>query len=406
VPLYPLYALLFADSGVSTGGISALFALWSAATFLLEIPSGVWADVVSRRRLLTFAPALDAAGYALWTVVPSFWSFAVGFVLLGAGMALRSGAVQALVYAELDRIGATAAYPRLIGRSQAAGGLAALLATALAGPLVAAGGYPAVGGVSVAALLLCAAAGRALPDSRRPAGPAPERVADMAADTDPAADTVRGEDTERGEDDSGPGAALAALRSAVGVLRGSAAVRRALLLSAALTVVGALDEYVPLLVRDTGAAPGTVPLLVAVVTGGSTIGGLFAGRGGRRLAPLLAAAAVLLAVGAGSGAPLGVVPVAAAFAVFYWALAQADARLQDSLDDASRATVTSFAGAGMEAVGIATFAAYGVGSDALGVPARWLFAAAAVLYLPLVVPVFLRRIRAGSRRRGAHRRRR
>jgi len=384
VPFYPLYALLFADSGVSAAGISVLFGIWSAATFLLEIPSGVWADVVSRRRLLTFAPVLDAAGYALWTVAPSFWSFALGFVLLGAGVALRSGAQQALVYAELDRLGAAAAYPRLIGRSQAASGTGGLLATALAGPLVAVGGYALVGVVSVAALLLCAVAGRALPEHRPEGG---QGGVDEEGRGSPAGKDEKDGKDEKGEDATSAevGSPLAVLRSGLAVVRRSAPVRRALLLAAALTVVGALDEYVPLLVRDTGAGPAAVPLLVAAVTAGSTLGGLVAGRGGRQLAPLLAGAAVLLAVGAGSGAPAGIAGVAVAFAIFYWALAQADARLQDSLDDSSRATVTSLSGAGMEAVAIATFAAYGAGADGLGLSARWLFAAAAVPYL-LVVP--------------------
>ncbi|OHV45550.1 MFS transporter [Pseudofrankia sp. BMG5.36] len=390
VPFYALYALLFADSGVSTAGISALFALWSATTFLLEIPSGVWADVVSRRRLLTFAPVLDAAGYALWTVAPSLWSFAVGFVLLGAGVALRSGALQALVYAELDRLGATAAYPRLIGRSQAAGGAAGLLATALAGPLVAVGGYLAVGAVSVAALLLCAAAGRALPDRPPVDGAAGGTGGDNGGQDGCAA--APDEDTVPDDERSG----LAVLRSGLAVVRRSAPVRRMLLLSAALTGVAALDEYVPLLVRDTGAAPAAVPLLVLAVTAGATLGGLFAGRGGRLLPALLAVAAVLLAVGAGSGRPVGIAGVAVAFGIFYWALAQADARLQDSLDDTSRATVTSLSGAGMEAVGIATFAAYGAGADGLGLSARWLFAAAAVPYLLLVLPAAARRARSRS----------
>ncbi|WP_007518973.1 MULTISPECIES: MFS transporter [Pseudofrankia] len=394
MPFYPLYALLFADSGVSTAGISALFALWSAATFLLEIPSGVWADVVSRRRLLTFAPALDAAGYALWVAVPSFWSFATGFVLLGAGTALRSGALQALVYTELDRLGATAAYPRLIGRSQAAGGTAGLLATVLAGPLVAAGGYTATGAVSVTALLLCAAAGRALPEQPAPQPPGGQDRSRRDGTGAPPGDD---DDAILGEERSG----LAVLRSGLAAVRRTAAVRRALLLSAMLTVVGALDEYVPLLVRDTGAAPTAVPVLVAVVVAGSTLGGLVAGRGGRWLIPLLFAAAVLLALGAGSGAPVGVIAVAVAFGIFYWALAQADARLQDSLDDSCRATVTSLSGAGMEAVAIATFAAYGAGADGLGLPARWLFAAAAGPYLLLALAAR----RRGTRPRGVRTRR-
>ncbi|GAB3373466.1 hypothetical protein GCM10027452_31840 [Micromonospora halotolerans] len=103
VLLYPVYTLLFADTGLSVGQISSLFVLWSAAGILLEVPSGAWADAVSRRLLLCLAPLLTAAGFALWVLVPSYPAFAAGFLLWGAGGALRSGALEALVWTELDR---------------------------------------------------------------------------------------------------------------------------------------------------------------------------------------------------------------------------------------------------------------------------------------------------------------
>jgi predicted MFS family arabinose efflux permease len=383
-----VYALVFADAGVSPAGISALFALWSAASFLVEIPSGVWADVVSRRLLVILAPLLEAAGYALWVVVPEFWSFAAGFVLLGAGTALRSGTLQALVYAELERVGAAGAYARLSGRAQAFGGVAELLATALAAPLVAAGGYRLVGACSVLALLACAAAGRALPGpaGRRHSGPAEsERVTSSDQPADPAPNGQGSDVQGAGDDELGQ---LATLRAGLGVVRRSAMVRWLLLLTAMLTGVAALDEYLPLLARGTGAGPGLVPLLVLAVTAGSTVGGLLAGRGGRWLGPALAAAAVLLAAGAGIGLPVGIVGVAAAFGIFYWALAQADARLQDSVDDSVRATVGSISGAAMEAVAILTFGLYAAGSAWLS--PRWLFAAAALPCLLLAAAVVRR----------------
>lgn len=63
--------MLFTDSGLSAAQISSLFVLWSVTGFLTDVPSGVWADVYSRRRLLTLAPGLTAAGYALWTFFPT-----------------------------------------------------------------------------------------------------------------------------------------------------------------------------------------------------------------------------------------------------------------------------------------------------------------------------------------------
>ncbi|MGW6297008.1 MFS transporter, partial [Streptomyces sp. NPDC055058] len=115
VLLYPVYALLFSDTGLSVGEISSLFALWSITNIVLEIPSGAWADAVSRRLLLCLGPLFTAAGFALWVLLPSYGSFAAGFVLWGIGGSLASGAMEALVHDELDRLGAAGRYARVMG---------------------------------------------------------------------------------------------------------------------------------------------------------------------------------------------------------------------------------------------------------------------------------------------------
>jgi hypothetical protein len=43
VLLYPVYALLFADAGLTTGEVSSLFAVWSVVSFGCEIPAGALA---------------------------------------------------------------------------------------------------------------------------------------------------------------------------------------------------------------------------------------------------------------------------------------------------------------------------------------------------------------------------
>jgi len=361
VLLYPVYAVLFAETGLSPAEISSLFAIWSVTGFALEVPSGLWADVYSRRRLLAVAPVLPAAGYALWTFLPSYPSFAAGFVLWGAGSSLRSGTLQALVYEELSRTGAQDSYARLIGRSQAAGTTAVLAATALAAPVLAAGGYRALGMASAAVALLGVPVALALPESRG-AG--------------------------RREPGRGYGAVL---RDGLGEVRGTPGVWRGLLLVAALSGFDAMDEYVPLLARSTGVGEAVVPVLVLLVTAGVTAGGLLAGRGQGRAGPLLALAAGCLAAGAVSGRPAGMALVAVAFGIFQWAIAAADARLQGRIADGSRATVTSMAGLGTEVVAVVIFAGYAAGS-------RWsgpgpLFALAAVPYV--VVAAALWRPRRG-----------
>jgi MFS family permease len=379
VLLYPVYALLFAENGLSPAEISSLFAIWSVTAFVLEVPSGAWADAVSRRLLLMLGPVLTAAGFALWTFAPSYLSFAAGFVLWGAGSALRSGTLQALVYEGLARTGpgegpAERSYARLIGRSEAVAATAVMVSTALAGPVLAAGGYPAVGVVSVAATLLGVPVAWALPEPRR----------------------------ERGRRERRPYAAV--LRAGLAEARRAPGVRRALLLVSVLMGTGALDEYLPLLAESTGVGPVAVPLLLLLVTAGVTVGGWCAGRGGPRAeAPALAVAAGCLATGAlvtASGHPAGMALVAVAFGVFQWATAAADARLQARLPDSARATVTSIAGFGSEVVSVLMYGGYAAGAQWAGAGPGLLLAVAAVPYAAVALALVRRRRRGRGRHDG------
>ncbi|WP_433681783.1 MFS transporter [Nocardia sp. CA-119907] len=149
IPLYALYAVLFADHGLSTGQISSLLAIWSATAFLLEVPSGAWADTVSRRGLLVLSGVLLTAGFTLWTVLPTYLGFALGFLLWGTSGALVSGTFEALLYDELVAHGARHAYPRIIGYARAASEAAIVIAIVAATPLYIWGGYPLLGWSSV-----------------------------------------------------------------------------------------------------------------------------------------------------------------------------------------------------------------------------------------------------------------
>ncbi|MFE7440735.1 MFS transporter [Streptomyces chartreusis] len=368
VLLYPVYALLFADTGMSLWQISSLFALWSITGVLLEVPSGAWADAVSRRRLLWIGPLLTAAGFALWVAVPSYWAFAAGFVLWGAGGALGSGALEALVYDELDRLGAADRYAGVMGRSRAARLLGTVSSIGLAGPVFARGGYAAVGAASFVACLLTAAVATRFPEHR-----------------------------VRVETDDGGWAKT--LRTGLAEVRGDRAVRGALLLVPAVAAVwGALDEYTPLLVRDIGVAEATVPYLIMLIWAGVTLGSLLTGPAERLgttgLAALLAASALALAVGAAARSLAGIALVSLAFAGFQLAEVLADVRLQHRIEESRRATLTSVASLGTELATVVTFGVYAL----LGTEAAHstVFAVLAVPYL--VTALALARSRAATAR--------
>ncbi|MEU4614153.1 MFS transporter [Streptomyces umbrinus] len=390
VLLYPVYALLFSDTGLTVWQISSLFCLWSLTGVLLEIPSGAWADAVSRRLLLWFGPLLTAAGFTLWVLAPSYWAFAIGFVLWGAKGALGSGALEALVYEELDRLGAAYRYAAVMGRARVAGLVAVMAAIPLAGPVYAFGGYPAVGLASVLACLLTAATATRFPEHREPADGPGEVRADGP-----------GEGLGEGPEDAPGGGWTRTLRAGLAEARGDRSVRGALLLVPAVTAVwGALDEYTPLLVRDTGVAESAVPNWLLLIWAGAAVGGLLAGVG-RRLgtggfAGLLSVSAVALAAGAWVRTPAGIGLVALSFCGFQLASVLADARLQDRIGGTGRATLTSVAGVGTDLTTIAVYGAYGVIGSATTHGAA--FALFAVPYL--VTAALLAVVGKGAARKG------
>ncbi|WP_426514783.1 MFS transporter [Dactylosporangium sp. McL0621] len=340
VPLYPLYALLFTDTGLSGGEISLLFALWSTVGIVAEVPTGALADRFSRRVNLVAAGLLQAAGFALWTALPSFAVFAAGFVLWGLGGALASGAVEALLYDGLRAAGHEHRYVRVSGQVTAAGLLAQVPAAVAAALLFPLGGYPLVGWVSVAVCLAAAALAARLPEVRTAPGGGNE------------------------EDDDGSGY-FATLRDGVREAAGRPAVRTAALVLAALAGLDAVEEYFPLLVHDWGVPTALNPAATLVITVGGAAGAALAARAGRfagwGLAGLMLAAGLALAAAAALDRPAGIVLVAVFYGLYRLVLVVADACLQAVIDGAARATVTSVAALATELSALLLFAAWALG---------------------------------------------
>lgn len=359
--LYPVYTLLFSDAGLSVWQISSLFVIWSLSGMVFEVPSGAWADATSRRRVLLAGPLLTAVAFALWVAAPGYWVFALGFLLWGLKSALTSGALEALVYEELQRVDATDTYAGLMGRGQVAGVLAAMTSAAVAAPLLTTGGFLAVGVASVAVCVLASLVAMLFPENRIRSCGAPE----------PWARTL-----------------------AVGLTeaRRSRQVRAAVILVAVVASVwGALDEYTPLLIESGGVSASDVALLMVVIWAGAAVGGLLAGRAARlsstALARLICCGAALMAAGALARHPIGVVALAAAFGVFQLATVVADTRLQASISGPARATVTSLAGMSTDVVTLAVYGSYAALVDIGGHGGAF-----ALLGLPyLLVAAWLRR---------------
>jgi hypothetical protein len=364
VPLYSVYSLLFADHGISASHISVLLIIWSATSFVFEVPSGAWADSFDRRHLLVVSALVYAAGFATWMTWQTFPGFALGFVLWGFSSALMSGTFESLIYDELVEREAADQYPALIGWAHSTAMVANLGATAVAAPLLAAGGYQLVGWVSVAICggqaLLAATLPVSIP-ARRPAHDSPLSETERA--------------TSR---------YVAMLRAGLAESRHHPDVRRVLLLAAAMVGLTAYDEYFPLVARAHGVATADIPLLIAITVAGQAIGTALVGRTARlparAVGALLALGAVLVSIGALVTPYAGFVAIGIGYGMLNNAMLIGETRLQDTITGPARATVTSVLGLLEEVVALLVYAAFVLGSHVLGFPAL-----VALLAVPVLV---------------------
>ncbi len=342
VPLFSLYSLLFASGGLSGAQISALFVLWCVTGIASQVPTGALADRFSRRYAVAAAGLLQAAGYVVWTVFPHFAGFAAGFVTWGVGGSLFSGSLEALLYDGLAAHGAREHYARVWGWETATGLLAQAPAAVAATVLYHVGGFPLVGWVSAVGCLAGGLVALRIPE----------------APHDP-------------EPDPGPGDAvaglgyLATLRVGFREAMGTPSVRWAIMAVAVLVAFDGTEEYFPLLASGWGVSTGWVPLAVVgiplLAAGGAALSGAASRLSPRSLGALLAVAFVLFGVAGLIRAPAGLAVLAAGYSLYRLVEVVAGARLQDRIDGARRATVTSVAGLGGDLSTIALYTVWPLG---------------------------------------------
>ncbi len=90
--------------------------IYAAVILLLEIPSGVWADLWSRKRAVVFASFISLLEFILLIFAHNFWHFAFVVAMAGVGTALYSGALNALLYDTLVEIDKEDDFEKHLGR--------------------------------------------------------------------------------------------------------------------------------------------------------------------------------------------------------------------------------------------------------------------------------------------------
>lgn len=102
----PLILLYFTVAkGLSYTQFGILIGVREVFIYLLEVPTGIVADVTGRRRAMMMCFASYIVSFAVFSWGTAFWMFVPGMVLFAAGEALRSGTHKSMIMEHLDREG-------------------------------------------------------------------------------------------------------------------------------------------------------------------------------------------------------------------------------------------------------------------------------------------------------------
>lgn len=332
VLIYPLYAVMFTDRGMEAWQVGTLLSVWSVTAFFLEVPSGVWADKYSRKRLLFGGQLIRAIGYLWWFFFPGFWGFTVGFVCWGIESATSSGTFQALVYDELKHLGREREFTRVIGRTNSIGLIAIVFASILASPAVLLG-YPTVILLSSGAVLAAGLIILTLPETRK-------------------VDSTR--ETNH----------WAILRTGINeVLQNAYLLRLLLFLALATALPGALDEYWTIFADRAGTPKYGLGIFLAVLAGAEALGSFWAYRLENFKEPFFyfiffGNGLVLIAAAYWFNVPALMLLI---FFSFSFTMVQIvfEGRLQHAIASESRATVSSVSGFLTEIGALSVFFSFG-----------------------------------------------
>ena len=333
IPIYPLYAIMMGEHGISPLELSVLFSIWALVGVITEVPSGAWADTYSRKWLIVASGFIKGAAFLTWYLWQDITGYALGFIIWGFSSTLRSGAWEALLYDSLKRLGAESRFTHHYGSMKALGTFGVMAGEVLGGFLIM-HGFDLVLLVSACVPLVATL-------------PFIFLVKDIKSDAGVSEDAY-----------------LDTLKSGV---RETFSNRSILYIFLAFTMLvitfGVIDEYIDPILFEKGFPLSQVAWLAVPIFFAQAVGEAMASRfqslSLNQLLSLMAFSTLFLF----TSAFLQGYWVAGSIAVFFFIFAMANTlfsgRLQEAIEGSARATVTSTVGLGDGIGAIAWFMIFG-----------------------------------------------
>lgn len=94
----PFLILFFAEKGISYLQIGTLYAIREISTNILEIPTGVVADSLGRRRTMVYSFVSYIISFIIFYVSTDYLLFIVAMILFSFGEAFRTGTHKAMIF--------------------------------------------------------------------------------------------------------------------------------------------------------------------------------------------------------------------------------------------------------------------------------------------------------------------
>lgn len=112
----PVIALFYIASQVPLEQFAIIMSVFALATLVLEIPSGVIADILGKKNTMIVATLFYIIELVIISFMNGFWPFLIAKIISGIGVALMSGTQSALIFDSLKKLNKTSEHKKISGK--------------------------------------------------------------------------------------------------------------------------------------------------------------------------------------------------------------------------------------------------------------------------------------------------
>ncbi len=132
----PFLVLIFLDGGLHYFQIGILYSIRDMATNILEVPTGIFADIYGRRKSMVMSFLSYIVAFGVFYLFPNFYAYMGAMILYAFGEAFRSGTHKALILEYLKLHGMSHLKVEYYGHTRGASQLGSAINSLLAAALV------------------------------------------------------------------------------------------------------------------------------------------------------------------------------------------------------------------------------------------------------------------------------